>query len=105
MRALLLIICLFYLPIASAKDYGVVGKTFVIAEMDFLEYIQQKMTGMQANGEWKTVQSEFKKRVKEHLARQHPTHLPRAEVDRTWFFNPSLTVPYDVKDSTRPDNC
>lgn len=83
----------------GAKDLGVVGKTFVIAEMDFLEYIQQKMADMQASGEWKTVQSEFKKRVKEHLARPTPTHLPKAEVDKTWFFNPSLTVPYDVKDS------
>jgi conjugal transfer pilus assembly protein TraW len=99
MRAFLLIICLFYLPILSAKDYGVLGKTFVISETDFLEYIQQKMNHMQANGEWKTVQSAFKKKVKEHLARPTPTHLPRATVNRTWFFNPSLTVPYDVKDS------
>jgi conjugal transfer pilus assembly protein TraW len=87
-----------YLPIASAKNYGVMGKTFVIAEMDFLEYIHQKMMGMQANGEWKTVQAEFKKRVKEHLLRPTPTSLPRAEDNKTWFFNPSLTVPYDVKD-------
>ncbi|HAU0201948.1 TPA: type-F conjugative transfer system protein TraW [Legionella pneumophila] len=99
MKKLLLIICMFYLPFADAKDYGVFGKTFEIAEMDFLEYIQQKMKGMQANGEWKTIQFEFKKRVKEHIARPTPTRLPRAEVNRTWFFNPSLTVPYDVKDS------
>ncbi len=90
---------MLYLPFADAKDYGVLGKAFEIAEMDFLEYIQQKMKGMQANGEWKTVQSDFKKRVKEHLARPTPSRLPRAEDNRTWFFNPSLTVPYDVKDS------
>ncbi len=90
---------MFYLPFAEAKDYSVFGKTFEIAEMDFLEYIQQKMKGMQANGEWKNIQFEFKKRVKEHLARPTPSRLPRAEDNRTWFFNPSLTVPYDVKDS------
>ncbi|KTC73160.1 type-F conjugative transfer system protein TraW [Legionella bozemanae] len=99
MRPLLLIICLLYLPSVGAKDFGVLGKTFVIAEMDFLEYIQQKMADMQANGEWKAVQSEFKKRVKEHLARPTPTHLPRAEADKEWLFNPSVTVPYDVKDN------
>jgi conjugal transfer pilus assembly protein TraW len=33
------------------------------------------------------------------LARPTPTHLPRAESDKTWLFNPSVTVPYDVKDS------
>ncbi|AAU28152.1 TPA: type-F conjugative transfer system protein TraW [Legionella pneumophila] len=99
MKKLLLIICMLYLPFAEAKDYGVFGKTFEIAEIDFLEYIQQKMKGMQVNGEWKTVQSEFKKRVKEHVARPTPIRLPRAEDNRTWFFNPSLAVPYDVKDS------
>ncbi|HBD7398693.1 TPA: type-F conjugative transfer system protein TraW [Legionella pneumophila] len=99
MRTFLLIICLLYLPMAGAKDFGVVGKTFVIAEMDFLEYIQQKMANMQSNGEWRTVQSEFKKRVKEHLARPTPIHLPRAEANKTWLFNPSITVPYDVKDN------
>lgn len=99
MKKLLLIICMIYLPIADAKDYGVFGKTFAIAEIDFLEYIQKKMIGMQANGEWQKVQTEFKKKVKEHLARPTPTRLPRAEVNRTWFFNPSLTVPYDVRDS------
>lgn len=98
MRVLLMIVCLVYLPIVSAKNYGVMGNTFVIAEMDFLEYIHQKMMGMQANGEWKIVQTEFKKRVKEHVLRPSPTILPKAEVNKTWFFNPSLTVPYDVKD-------
>lgn len=99
MKKLLLIMCILYLPFANAKDYGVFGKTFKIAEMDFLEYIQQKMQAMQANGEWKTLQSDFKKRVKEHLARPAPTHLPKAEVNTTWFFNPSLSVPYDVRDN------
>jgi conjugal transfer pilus assembly protein TraW len=90
---------MLHLPFADAKDYGVFGKTFAIAEMDFLEYIQQKMQGMQANGEWKTVQTEFKNRVKEHLARPTSSLLPRATANRTWFFNPSITVPYDVRDS------
>lgn len=99
MKKLLFILCMLYFPFAEAKDYGVFGKTFAIAEMDFLEYLQLKMKGMQANGEWKTVQSEFKKRVKEHVARPTPTRLLRAEDNRMWFFNPSLTVPYDVRDS------
>lgn len=33
------------------------------------------------------------------MARPTPIRLPRAEDNRTWFFNPSLAVPYDVKDS------
>lgn len=95
----ILIACLVYFPVISAKDFGVFGKTFVIAEMDFLEFIQQKIKALQANGQWQDVQSDFKKRVKEHLQRPAPQHLPRAVEDRIWFFNPSMTVPYDVRDT------
>lgn len=99
MRVVLVMVCMLYLSIASAKDYGVFGKTFVIDEMDFLEYIQQKMLVMQESGELKQAQSAFKQRVKAHLLRPTPTRLPRAQENRTWLFNPELLVPYDVKDS------
>lgn len=98
MRALIAMMCLLS-NMAFAKDYGVLGKTFVIEEMDFLEYIHQKINLMQRTGEWKKVQSDFKKRVKEHVMRPEPTYLPRATEDKTWFFDPSLTVPYNVRDA------
>lgn len=99
MRKLLVIICMLYLPIVSAKDYGAFGKTYVIAEQDFLEYIQQKIKGMQASGAWDVLQSEFKDRVEKHVMRPTPHLLPRAVEARTWVFNPSISVPYDVKDN------
>ncbi|CEG59222.1 type-F conjugative transfer system protein TraW [Legionella fallonii] len=99
MKAILIILCFVYLPCAYAKDLGVFGKTFVISEMDFMEYIQQKMKSMQENGEWKRVQNQFKKTVKKHINRPQPLNLPRATSDRTWLFNPAVTVPYDVKNA------
>lgn len=98
MKQLLVILCMLYLPIVSAKDYGTYGKTYVIQEQDFLDYIQQKIKGMQASGAWDALQSEFKERVEEHVMRPTPHVLPRALETRTWVFNPSISVPYDVKD-------
>lgn len=98
-KILLMIVCLSYFPGVFAKDFGVFGKTFVIAEMDLLEFIQQKIKAMQENGQWQDVQTDFKKRVKAHLQRPTPLHLARAVENRSWFFNPSVTVPYDVRDT------
>lgn len=98
-KILLLMVCLAYFPAISAKDFGVFGKTFVIAEMDLLEFIQQKIKDSQANGQWQDMQTDFKKRVKAHLQRPTPLHLSRAVENRSWLFNPSVTVPYDIRDT------
>ncbi len=98
-KILLLIACLTYFTGVFAKDFGVFGKTFVIAEMDLLEFIQQKIKDLQANGQWQDMQTDFKKRVKTHLQRPTPLHLARAVENRSWLFNPSVTVPYDVRDT------
>jgi conjugal transfer pilus assembly protein TraW len=98
-KPLLLIICVLYLPFANAHEYGVFGKTYVIAEQDFLEYIEQKIKAMQASGAWDKAQQEFKKRVEAHVMRPDPNLLPRAETERKWLFNPSISAPFDVRDS------
>lgn len=99
MKAILMMLCCLVLSSAYAKDLGVFGQTFVISEMDFMAYIQQKMASMQENGEWKRVQRQFKKTVKKHIDRPNPLNLPRATSDRVWLFNPSVTVPYDVRNA------
>lgn len=98
MKRIIYMAFMFYFSSPHAENYGVFGKTFEIIEMDFLEYIQQKMHVLEENGELKRVQSQFKQHVKEHILRPHPNVLPRAQEDRVWLFNPELIVPYDVKD-------
>lgn len=98
MRAIIFILGILLTTIVSAKDLGTLGKTFPIAEMDFLEYIQQKLADMNKNGQLQSLQTEFKKRVKEHLYRPTPTYLPKAKNDKTWVFEPSIRVSHDVLD-------
>ncbi|HGK6639210.1 TPA: type-F conjugative transfer system protein TraW [Legionella pneumophila] len=96
MKTLLLVLCFMSVPWVHATDLGVLGNTFVISEMDFMEYLQNKIKTMQKHGEWDKVQNQFKNRVKAQINRPTPLYLPRAIEDKTWVFNPSITVPYDV---------
>lgn len=96
MKKILIFVFVMYFPWASAADLGVFGKTFVISEMDFMEYLHNKLKMMQENGKWDQVQKQFKRVVKAHINRPTPIYLPRATEDKAWLFNPSVTVPYDV---------
>lgn len=99
-RGAIAILLLLIFSLAQAKDFGLMGKTYAIAEVDFLTYIQEKIKSMQDSGQWSQVERDFKKRVKAHIIRPTPTHLPRAEKDKKSLFNPSIEVPYDVRDVT-----
>ena len=96
MKTILLVLFLVYVPWVHATDLGAFGNTFVISEMDFMAYLQNKIKTMQERGEWNKVQNQFKSRVKAQINRPTPLYLPRAIEDKTWAFNPSITVPYDI---------
>lgn len=98
MKLLLVLLCVLYMPFGFAKDHGVMGRTWVIAETDFLDFIQNKVKAMQENGQWQKLESAFVKRVKAHVTRPEAVHLPRAEKDKTWLFDPSIEVPHTIYD-------
>ena len=92
-------VTIFTVPI-FAKDLGVVGKTYAIQEEDFLTFIQKRMAHMQKNGEWAKLQDQFKERVARNADRPHPVdHLTRATTPKYWNYDPSIMVPYDLKDT------
>ena len=96
MKKIIFFLFMVHLSWVHAANLGVFGKTFVISEMDFMEYIQNKISTLKESGEWDRVQNQFKETVKTHINRPTPLHLPRAVVNKMWLFNPSVTVPYDV---------
>jgi conjugal transfer pilus assembly protein TraW len=98
MKKILLFLALFSMGNAFAKNLGIYGKTYLIAETDFLEFIQKKMQSLQTSGKWEQIQTQFKKRVEAHITRPHPTHLPRAQEDKSWLFDPSIKVPDNIYD-------
>ena len=100
MRILFLVIALLTGFMAEARDFGVIGQTYVIAEEDFLKYIEQKIQALQANGQWQKLEEQFKKQVVAHLERPAAIqNLPRAQEDKTYEYDPSIAAPYDVWDT------
>lgn len=81
-----------------ARDLGVVGPVYPIAEQDMLQTIEQRLNTMDGSGELARIEEDAKARYQAYLERPEGVHLPRAKKDRTYYVDPSLTVPYDIKD-------
>ena len=90
LRALLLAALL---PMAAhARNLGVIGPAYPIAEPDLLEEIQAVLREKEASGELAKLREQAKQRV---IARiEHPapvTGLARAKTPRTHYFDPSVS--------------
>lgn len=81
-----------------SKDLGVVGDVYPIKEDDFLEFIQQRIHAIQQNGQWEQVKKQLSEKVAKNVNRPKPNILPRTTQVRVWFYDPSITVPYDLTD-------
>lgn len=98
--SLVLSICILFLTnVSYSKDLGIYGATYPIAEQDFLEFLQGRLAEMMRNGEWQKIQNEFKSNVAKHAERPTPlTQITKATQARSWVYDPSITVPYDLRD-------
>lgn len=81
-----------------ARDLGVVGPVYPIAEQDMLQTIEQRLTALEESGELARLEDDAKARYQAYVERPEGVRLPRATQNRTYYVDPSLTVPYDIKD-------
>ena len=81
-----------------ARDLGVVGPVYPIAEQDMLQTIEQRLTALEASGELTRLKDDAKARYQAYVERPEGVQLPRATKNRTYHVDPSITVPYDIKD-------
>lgn len=88
-------VCSSALP---ARDLGVVGPVYPITEQDMLLTIEQRLTSLEKNGELTQIEEDAKARYKNYIERPEGVHLPRAERNRTYYVDPSITVPYNITD-------
>jgi len=85
----------------QAKNLGVFGHTFEIHEEDFLEVLQARIRTLASQGKLQEYQEEVIKRTKKSMAQPKPVKgLQLTTLERTFYYNPNLTVPYDIKDHT-----
>lgn len=83
----------------GAMDHGVVGQTFAVIEPDLLATIEARLRRAQATGEIDRTNAMFAKRAEAKIRRPPPVAgITPAEVERSWDFDPSITMERDIKD-------
>ncbi len=97
----LLFLTLFLLTCsAHAKNCGVIGTTYPIAEADLRQIIQERLLTLQQNGELSKLQNKFNQDVDKKMDRpQAVVGLKRTNEPHTRLFDPSMQFPYDIKNS------
>lgn len=84
----------------KAKDFGYVGATFPIGEINMLEWIDKRLKGFEASGKLDSLTGEFKERVKQSVERPRPVFgIGTTTEPVTFLVDPSLTLAKDVFDA------
>jgi conjugal transfer pilus assembly protein TraW len=95
----MLLALLFQSYNALAKDFGVVGQTFEIEEVDMLEFIKARLNQMEQMGVLIQKQGEMKQRLSEYVSTPTPVEgVINTTNPKTWIFDPSYILQEDIKD-------
>lgn len=90
---------LLYSASLSARDLGTFGETFPILEENLLVFIQGKLSILQSSGELEKHQKLIREKVVKKIERPEAVEgLTRTKEFREFYYDPSITVPYDLKD-------
>lgn len=85
---------------AAAKDHGVWGATFALAETDLLTELSRRLKAAEASGRMGRLNTAFAARVKQRLERPPPAPgVARTTQPRSWLFDPTIRVPRDFADA------
>jgi len=81
------------------EDLGTYGETFPIQEKSLLEVIKTKLKSLAESGKLAGHQKTILKKAKEQLNRPTPVKgLAKTTTPRSFPYDPSIMVPYDLKD-------
>jgi conjugal transfer pilus assembly protein TraW len=90
---------IFFNSQAFAKNIGVIGPVYPIAETDLLDLIQHRLETMKENGELQMANDEFKKNSIAYVNNPTPvSEVSHTVKPRTYSFDPTITVEKDIKD-------
>ena len=83
---------------APAKDLGVRGATWPVAEPDLLLEIETRLLEMQRSGELARLEDEARTRARRKLEEPEPVPgIARAREQRSRLFDPSIAVAQDIR--------
>ena len=82
----------------SAKDLGVRGATWPVAELDLLEQIESQLLEMQRSGELARLETQARERARQQLEEPDPVPgIAPARTERTRLFDPAIVVERDIR--------
>ncbi|MDE0386586.1 MAG: hypothetical protein OXI22_22090 [Defluviicoccus sp.] len=85
-------------PDASAKDLGVRGATWPVAEPDLLVEIETRLLQMQQSGELARLENEARERARQSLEEPEPVPgITPAREQRSRPFDPAIVVARDIR--------
>jgi len=88
----------FLTPDASAKDLGVRGATWPVAEPDLLEEIEARLVEMQRSGDLARLEEEARIRARRKLEEPEPVPgIAPASEERSRVFDPAIAVARDIR--------
>lgn len=83
----------------SAKDFGVMGETFPLQEKSLLQVIREKLQALATSGVLKDHQKKILEQTKAKIRRPVAVEgVTKTVKPRSFTYDPSITVPYDMKD-------
>ena len=100
-QAILISLCVFFAPLIWAKNIGVIGEVYPIAEFDLLVWMTSKAKALVDSGQWQKIMSQRLAEMKHYAERPSPVEgLSATTQRRSWFYEPSLVMPKNASDSS-----
>ena len=87
-----------FTTLTAANEPIVLGKTYPILEDDLLEFIKMKAEAF-TDDKYEKFKNKSIKNIKKKIIR--PTalkHITSATTEKTWNYDPSIIVPFDLSD-------
>lgn len=84
---------------AAARDLGVHGNLFPVAEPDLIEQIYARLHAMERAGDIARLNQELAERARSRVARPAPVNgLGATQEPRSFLIDPSITLAADIRD-------
>jgi conjugal transfer pilus assembly protein TraW len=80
-----------------ARCIGIIGQTYAIKEIDFLDFIQSRALAMEQNGFVNKLQNDMKKSAASYRDRPISVYgVEHATEAKSWLLDPSIVLDHDV---------
>ena len=97
-KGVMVFILLLLSAVSQARQLGVVGSVFPVAEISLLSLIESRIAQLSKEGGLERINQDFIQRASNHADRPFPNHLKRISVTTSHFYNPEIRLSQTLTD-------